>query len=365
MKYAYPPKPHRMSKKPTIFQSLIPILTLIGLIGLNVTLLGDDTLSGANQMSLLIASGVAACIAFYNRKHWDDILKGILHTLTGAIPAILILLMIGVLAGTWMLSGIIPAMIHYGLYILRPDYFLPAAVVISAVISVATGSSWSTVATVGVALLGIGQTLGFNDAMIAGAIISGAYFGDKISPLSDTTNLAAATAEVSLFTHIRYMMFTTGPTMLITLVIFVILSLCSDIAPTGASVESVQQTITTLQHFAAAVHRAGHRNRNDRPENATRTGALHRRNPGRDPRADLPTVGHRPTERRRGTHGRRSLPGHHQSNVRYHLDEHGRSGSRCPVHFERDGRDAEHRLVDRHRDDFRRSNGKQAIFSNA
>ena len=176
MKYAYPPKPHRMSKKPTIFQSLIPILTLIGLIGLNVTLLGDDTLSGANQMSLLIASGVAACIAFYNRKHWNDILKGILHTLTGAIPAILILLMIGVLAGTWMLSGIIPAMIHYGLYILRPDYFLPAAVVISAVISVATGSSWSTVATVGVALLGIGQTLGFNDAMIAGAIISGAYF---------------------------------------------------------------------------------------------------------------------------------------------------------------------------------------------
>ena len=157
MKYAYPPKPHRMSKKPTIFQSLIPILTLIGLIGLNVTLLGDDTLSGANQMSLLIASGVAACIAFYNRKHWNDILKGILHTLTGAIPAILILLMIGVLAGTWMLSGIIPAMIHYGLYILRPDYFLPAAVVISAVISVATGSSWSTVATVGVALLGIGQ----------------------------------------------------------------------------------------------------------------------------------------------------------------------------------------------------------------
>ena len=115
----------------------------------------------------------------------------------------------------------------------------------------------------------------------------------------------------------------------------------------------------TLQHFAAAVHRAGHRNRNDRPENAARTGALHRRNPGRDPRADLPTVGHRPTERRRGTDGRRSLPGHHQSNVRYHLDEHGRSGSRCPVHFERDGRDAEHRLVDRHRDDFRRSNGSR------
>lgn len=196
--------------------------------------------------------------------------------------------------------------------------------------------------------------------MIAGAIISGAYFGDKISPLSDTTNLAAATAEVSLFTHIRYMMFTTGPTMLITLVIFVILSLCSDIAPTGASVESVQQTITTHYNispllFIVPVIVIVMIVRKMPPVPVLFIGGI----PGRDPRADLPTVGHRPTERRRGTHGRRSLPGHHQSNVRYHLDEHGRSGSRCPVHFERDGRDAEHRLVDRHRDDFRRSNGSR------
>ena len=181
-------------KSPTVFQSLIPVAGLIVLIGLNVTLLGDETLAGANQMSLLIASGVTACIAIRNWKTWGDILEGIVRTLTGAIPAILILLMIGVLSGTWMLSGIIPAMIHYGLYVLRPEYFLPATVVISALISLATGSSWSTVATVGVALLGIGRTLGFGDPVIAGAIISGAYFGDKVSPLSDTTNLAAAIA---------------------------------------------------------------------------------------------------------------------------------------------------------------------------
>lgn len=139
-------------KSPTVFQSLIPVavlIVLIVLIGLNVTLLGDETLAGANQMSLLIASGVTACIAIRNGKTWGDILEGIVRTLTGAIPAILILLMIGVLSGTWMLSGIIPAMIHYGLYVLRPEYFLPATVVISALISLATGSSWSTVATVG------------------------------------------------------------------------------------------------------------------------------------------------------------------------------------------------------------------------
>lgn len=233
-----------MSKKPTILQSIIPILTLIGLIGCNVVLLGDDTLSGANQLSLLVASAVAVCIATYNKVGWGDILKGILHTLNTAMPAILILLMIGVLAGTWMLSGIIPAMIHYGLYILRPDYFLPAAVVIGAIISVATGSSWSTIATVGVALLGIGQTLGFSDPVVAGAIISGAYFGDKVSPLSDTTNLAAATTETDLFTHIRYMMYTTVPSILITIIIFTIISITDTSSDVATSVSDVQNTIT-------------------------------------------------------------------------------------------------------------------------
>lgn len=237
-------------KRPTILQSVIPILALIGLISLNVITLGDDTLSGANQISLLIASSVATCIALYNKVTWQDILKGILHTLSAAMPAILILMMIGALAGTWMLSGVIPAMIHYGLYILRPDYFLPAAVIITAIIAIATGSSWSTIATVGVALLGIGQTLGLNDAMIAGAIISGAYFGDKVSPLSDTTNLASATAGVNLFTHIRYMMFTTVPTILITIILFTIISLCINVQPTDMSVDAVQQTITSTYQIS-------------------------------------------------------------------------------------------------------------------
>ncbi len=239
-----------MTKRPTILQSLIPILTLIVLISLNVILLGDDTLSGANQLSLLCASAVAIGIAIYNRVPWSQILQGILHTLNTSMSALLILLMIGVLAGTWMLSGIIPAMIYYGLYILKPDYFLPAAAIISAIISVATGSSWSTVATVGVALLGIGQALGFNDALVAGAIISGAYFGDKVSPLSDTTNLASAIAQTDLFTHIRYMMYTTIPTMLLTLGAFTVFSLSGgNHAPAPDSVREVQQAIGNFYHI--------------------------------------------------------------------------------------------------------------------
>ena len=237
-------------KSPTVFQSLIPVAVLIVLIGLNVTLLGDETLAGANQMSLLIASGVTACIAIRNGKTWGDILEGIVRTLTGAIPAILILLMIGVLSGTWMLSGIIPAMIHYGLYVLRPEYFLPATVVISALISLATGSSWSTVATIGVALLGIGRTLGFGDPVIAGAIISGAYFGDKVSPLSDTTNLAAATAGTNLFTHVRYMLYTTLPTIFVTLIIFTILSIGGGKIAADVSVADTQRMITDYYYIS-------------------------------------------------------------------------------------------------------------------
>ena len=157
--------------------------------------------------------------------------------------------MIGVLSGTWMLSGIIPAMIHYGLYVLRPEYFLPATVVISALISLATGSSWSTVATVGVALLGIGRTLGFGDPVIAGAIISGAYFGDKVSPLSDTTNLAAATAGTDLFTHIRYMLYTTLPTIFVTLIIFTVLSIGGGKMAADVSVADAQRMITDIITF--------------------------------------------------------------------------------------------------------------------
>ena len=231
-------------RRPSLTQSVGLIVFLIVLIGVNVSLIGDDVLSGANQMTLLIAAGAAVCVALYNGYQWNELQDGMVRTVAGAIPAIMILLMIGVLSGTWMLSGIIPAMIHYGLYVLQPEYFLPATVAISALISVATGSSWSTVATVGVALLGIGRTLGFDEAVVAGAIISGAYFGDKISPLSDTTNLAAATTGTELFTHIRYMMYTTIPAIVLTLLIFTGFSLGHDGSLTSdVSVAETQRMI--------------------------------------------------------------------------------------------------------------------------
>lgn len=234
------------SKEPSLLQAIIPLVALVCLICLNVILLGDDTLSGANQMALLCASFVAGGIAMYNGVSWKQIMQGILKTLNSSTGAIIILLMIGLLAGTWMLSGVIPSMIYYGLYILRPEYFLPAVVVICCIVSVATGSSWSTVATVGVALLGVGQTLGFNDAVVAGAIISGAYFGDKISPLSDTTNLASATAGTDLFTHIKYMQNTTIPTILLTIIIFTCISLFGELDTTEISVGQMQSAIAEV-----------------------------------------------------------------------------------------------------------------------
>ncbi len=137
--------------------------------------------------------------------------------------------MVGALAGTWMVSGIIPSMIYYGLQILSPAIFLPATLIICSVISIATGSSWTTSATVGIALIGIGGALGFDLGMVAGAVISGAYFGDKLSPMSDTTNLAPAMAGTDLFTHIKYMTLTTIPTYIITLILFIILGLSIEV----------------------------------------------------------------------------------------------------------------------------------------
>jgi Na+:H+ antiporter, NhaC family len=209
-------------RKPTIIQALVPVLTLIVLLTLNVYLFGDDALSGANQMALLLSAAVGGVIAAFLGHNWYDVRKQIVKSIGSAMPSIIILLLIGSLAGTWLLSGVVPGMIYYGLKLLNPSIFLLACVVISALVSVATGSSWSTVATIGIALLGIGNAMGFSDGMVAGAIISGAYFGDKMSPLSDTTNLAPAMAGTDIFTHIRYMALTTGPSILITLIIFMV-----------------------------------------------------------------------------------------------------------------------------------------------
>lgn len=236
-------------RSPGIIQSVIPIVVLVGMISFNVFYLSDYTLSGANQLALMVSSAVAATVAAYNGVSWNELLDGIVRTITSALPAIIILLIIGMLSGTWMMSGVVPSMIYYGLNILRPEYFLPATVVLCAVVSVSIGSSWSTIATIGVALLGIGEALGFDAAVVAGAIISGAYFGDKVSPLSDTTNLAAAVAGTPLFTHIKYMMYTTVPSIVITLAVFVCMTFAGA-HEGGGREEEIQQGIASLYNVS-------------------------------------------------------------------------------------------------------------------
>jgi len=213
-----------------IFEALIPIVALVALLAYNVYVYGDDALSGSNQFILLIGASIAAIIGFNNKVSYKNMIEEVANNFKSTTGAILILLMVGALAGTWLISGIIPAMIYYGLQILNPTIFLPATVVICAIISIATGSSWTTSATVGIALIGIGKAIGLPLGMVAGAVLSGAYFGDKMSPLSDTTNLAPAMAGAELFDHIKYMAFTTVPTIIVTLIIFTIIGLTRDTA---------------------------------------------------------------------------------------------------------------------------------------
>ena len=236
-----------MIKRPTLLQAFIPIVCLICLLSLNVTIFGEDTLSGANQIALLLAATIAGIIAIRLRLKWSDILDQIVKSIGSAMPSILILLLIGSLAGTWLLSGVVPALIYYGLKVIHPSIFLFAAVITSSIVSLATGSAWSTIATVGIALLGIGQALGIHTGLVAGAIISGAYFGDKMSPLSDTTNLAPAMAGTDLFTHIRFMMITTVPSMTITLIIFLVIGFTYNFDQNGTNVEAVLEQIQV--HF--------------------------------------------------------------------------------------------------------------------
>ncbi|MEE3245740.1 MAG: Na+/H+ antiporter NhaC [Bacteroidota bacterium] len=207
----------------SIWEALIPIIALVGMLAYNVYVFGDDALSGSNQFILLLGAAVAALVGIFNKTSFDTMMEEVAQNIKSTAGAILILLMVGALAGTWLISGIIPTMIYYGLQILNPSIFLAACVVICAIISVATGSSWTTSATVGIALIGIANALGISLGMTAGAILSGAYFGDKLSPLSDTTNLAPAMAGTDLFTHIQYMLYTTVPTVTITLIVFIII----------------------------------------------------------------------------------------------------------------------------------------------
>ena len=230
-------------RTPTLLQSFIPLAILIFLLSFNVKFFGDDTLAGSNQMALILASAIAALIAGYLGVKWKTLSKGMVKSIGSAMPSILILFLIGSLAGTWMISGVVPSLIYYGLKILHPKIFLFATVIICALVSLATGSSWSTVATIGIALLGIGKALGIHEGIVAGAIISGAYFGDKMSPMSDTTNLAPAMAGTDLFTHIRYMVVTTGPSILITLIIFLVMGFTMKMDQDGSNAEQVLQVL--------------------------------------------------------------------------------------------------------------------------
>jgi len=214
------------NKELSIWEALIPVVALVLMLFFNVYFVyGDDALSGSNQFVLLLGAAVAAIVGFANKVSYKRMINEIAENVQSTTGAILILLMVGALAGTWLISGIIPTMIYYGLQILNPTIFLAACVIICAIISIATGSSWTTSATVGIALIGIGETLGISLGMTAGAVLSGAYFGDKMSPLSDTTNLAPAMAGAELFDHIKYMAITTIPSIVITLIVFIIIGL--------------------------------------------------------------------------------------------------------------------------------------------
>ncbi|MFT5452076.1 MAG: NhaC family Na+:H+ antiporter [Enterobacterales bacterium] len=231
-------------KEPTLIDALIPIFVLIGLLFTSVYLFGDDSSYGANQIVLLFCAGIASIVGIKNGIPWHAIEKGIVKGISMAMGAILILLVVGGLIGTWIQAGIVPTMIYYGLMILTPEWFYVASCLICAVIALSIGSSWTVAGTIGIGLIGIATGLGLSVEITAGAIISGAYFGDKMSPLSDTTNLAPAVTGTDLFAHIRHMTWTTIPSITIALIIFTIIGLNSEVS---SNTVSMNETLTLLQ----------------------------------------------------------------------------------------------------------------------
>jgi NhaC family Na+:H+ antiporter len=239
------------NKELNIWEAIIPVVILMVMLAYNIFFVDGQEWFGTytNQIILLLGGAVAAVVGLFNKVSIKLMLKEIWENLQSVFTPIMILFLVGALAGTWLISGVIPAMVYYGLQVLSPAIFLPASVIICAVISIATGSSWTTSATVGIALIGIGTALGINTGMIAGAVLSGAYFGDKMSPLSDTTNLAPAMAGTDLFTHIRYMTITTVPTIIITLIVFGIISMNIETSGT-ADLSDLLATINTTFHIS-------------------------------------------------------------------------------------------------------------------
>lgn len=230
-------------KSPTLTDALIPIASLVAMLGLSVYLFGSDSSSGPNQIVLTLGAGIAAIVAIQNGHRWKDILQAIVDGISTAMGAVLILLSVGGLIGTWLMAGTVPSLIFYGLELLNPQLFYVAACLICAIAALSTGSSWTVAGTLGVALIGVALGLNLSPAAAAGAIISGAYFGDKMSPLSDTTNLAPAVAQTDLFTHIRHMAWTTTPSFIIALVLFTFLGFGTEADGGSESLAVLQSTL--------------------------------------------------------------------------------------------------------------------------
>ncbi|TRX56664.1 Na+/H+ antiporter NhaC [Thalassomonas sp. M1454] len=238
-------------KNPSFIDAMIPLLVMITMLTAAVLYFGDNSSYGPNQIALLMATGVALIIGFKNGHNWISMEKAIVNGISISLGAILILLAVGSLIGTWLLAGTVPTMIYFGLQILDPQWFYPAACIICGLVSMSIGSSWTTAATIGVALIAVATGLGLSPEITAGAVISGAYFGDKISPLSETTNLAPAVAGSELFEHIRYMLWTTIPSIATALVIFVFLGLTEDVSDSSANVLRINELLE--QHFSISV----------------------------------------------------------------------------------------------------------------
>ena len=231
-------------KEPSLLDALIPIVSLVAMLGLSVYLFGSDSSSGPNQIVLTLGAAIAAIVAIQNGHPWAKILEAIVDGISTSMNAVLILLSVGALIGTWLMAGTVPSLIYYGLEILNPQWFYVAACLICAISALSTGSSWTVAGTLGVALIGVSMGLGLSPEIAAGAIISGAYFGDKMSPLSDTTNLAPAVAQTDLFTHIKHMTWTTTPSFIVALILFTIVGLGAD---ASADSDALVRLSATLQ----------------------------------------------------------------------------------------------------------------------
>ena len=240
------------AREPSLLDSVIPVIFLIALLFTSVVLYGEDSSYGPNQIALILAGGIALLVGWKNGVKWRTMEKAISRGIGNTVGALLILLMVGAMIGTWILSGTVPAMIYYGLQVINPSVFYFTACILCAITSISIGSSWTTASTIGIGLIGISSGLGLSMEITAGAIISGAYFGDKMSPLSDTTNLAPAVTGTDLFTHIRHMMWTTGPAIIIALILFLIIGMGQEPLQGTVSVEG--RLLILDQNFSIGIH---------------------------------------------------------------------------------------------------------------